>query len=55
MNIALPENLTTELHEAAHYCSIPPDRLITLFVEDGLKLYRESCDEFRGTLDGENQ
>ena len=56
MTLHLTDNLKSELDEAAHYCSIPPEKLASLFVEDGLKLYADSRDEFRDTLfDGEDQ
>ena len=56
MILDLTTNLKSELDEAAHYCSIPPEKLASLFVEDGLKLYRDGRDEFRDTLfDGEDQ
>jgi len=55
MHISINEKSERELTEAAHCCSLPPERLAQLFVEDGLALYRRSPDEFKGTLDGENQ
>jgi hypothetical protein len=56
MTINLTSNQKSELDEAAHYCSLTPEKLASLFVEDGLRLYRDSRDEFRNTLpDGEDQ
>lgn len=55
MTLNLPTNLKSQLDEAAHYCSVPSEKLAELFVEDGLRLYRDSRDEFRDTIDGENQ
>lgn len=55
MHIELNELTKNNLIEASHYCSLPPERLAQLFVEDGLALYRRSPDEFRGSLDGEDQ
>jgi hypothetical protein len=55
MHITLNDKHRRELTEAAHHCSLPPEKLAQLFVEDGLALYRRSPDEFKGTLDGENQ
>jgi hypothetical protein len=56
MTLNLTSNQKSELDEAAHYCSLTPEKLASLFVEDGLRLYRDSRDEFRNTLpDGEDQ
>lgn len=55
MHIEMNETAKNQLIEAAHYCSLPPEKLAQLFVEDGLALYRSSPNEFRGTLDGEDQ
>lgn len=55
MHIKLEEKQQRELTEAAHHCSLPPEKLAALFVEDGLKLYRRHPDEFRSTIDGEDQ
>ena len=55
MHIEINETTKNHLIEASHYCSLPPEKLAQLFVEDGLKLYRRSPDEFRGTLDGETE
>ena len=55
MHIEINETTKNHLIEAAHHCSLPPEKLAQLFVEDGLALYRRSPDEFRGTLDGEDQ
>lgn len=55
MTLTLPENLKSQLNEAARYCSLPPEKLASLFVEDGIKLYRDDRDEFRDTLNGEDQ
>jgi hypothetical protein len=55
MTIDLTTNLKAELDEAAHYCSIPPEKLASLFVEDGLRLYRDSRDDLRDSIDREDQ
>lgn len=55
MTLDLTSNLKSKLDEAAHYCSIPPEKLAALFVEDGLRLYRDNRDELRDTLNGEDQ
>lgn len=55
MHIEINETTKNHLIEAAHYCSLPPEKLAQLFVEDGLELYRRSPNEFRGTLDGETE
>ena len=55
MTLTLPDNLKSQLNEAANYCSLPPEKLASLFVEDGLRLYRDGRDEFRDTIDGEDQ
>jgi hypothetical protein len=54
MILDLTKNLKSELDEAAHYCSLSPEKLASLFVEDGLRLYRDSRDEFRDTVDRED-
>lgn len=54
MTLTLPNNLKSQLDEAAHYCSVPSDKLATLFVEDGLRLYRDSRDELRDSIDSED-
>jgi len=53
MQIALNNTHSQELIEAAHRCSLPPEKLAAMFVEDGLALYRREPNEFRITLDGE--
>ncbi len=55
MQITLNEKSDRELTEAAHYCSLPPEKLAQLFVEDGLELYRRSPNEFGKTLAGDGQ
>jgi hypothetical protein len=55
MTLDLTPQLKANLEQAAHHCSIPPENLARLFVEDGLRLYLDSRDEFRDTLDGEDQ
>jgi len=55
MHIDINENTKSQLIEASHYCSLPPEKLAQLFVEDGLSLYRRDPDEFRGSLDGETE
>ena len=55
MQITLNEKSERELTEAAHYCSLPPEKLAQLFVEDGLELYRSSPSEFGKTLNGDGQ
>jgi hypothetical protein len=54
MTLDLTNNLKSELDEAAHYCSIPPQKLASLFVEDGLRSYRDSRDELRDSIDRED-
>jgi hypothetical protein len=39
MTISLTENLKSELEQTAHHCSIPPEKLASLFVEDGIRSY----------------
>jgi hypothetical protein len=53
MQIEINETAKNQLIEASHYCSLPPEKLAALFVEDGLALYRREPNEFRGTLDAE--
>ena len=55
MQINLSETHNQELTQAAHFCSLPPEKLAQLFVEDGLALYRSGEHEFRGTLNGETE
>lgn len=55
MHIEINETTKNHLIEASHYCSLPPEKLAALFVEDGLKLYRREPNEFRSTVDGETQ
>lgn len=55
MHIDINETTKNQLIEASHYCSLPPEKLAQLFVEDGLALYHRSPDEFKGTVDGETQ
>lgn len=55
MQLNLTETQNKELTQAAHFCSLPPEKLAQLFVEDGLKLYHSSEHEFRGTLNGETE
>ena len=55
MTLNLNTKLQSDLDEAAHYCSIPPEKLASLFVEDGLKLYADSRDELRDSIDREDQ
>jgi hypothetical protein len=53
MQLELNETTKNQLTEASHYCSLPPEKLAALFVEDGLALYAREPNEFRGTFDGE--
>ena len=53
MQLELNENTKNQLIEASHYCSLPPEKLAALFVEDGLASYVREPNEFRGTFDGE--
>jgi uncharacterized protein YihD (DUF1040 family) len=39
MTIHLTNKLTSDLEQAAHHCSISPERLAELFIEDMLKSY----------------
>jgi hypothetical protein len=55
MQITLNDLTHRELTEVAHYCSLPPDKLAQLFVEDGLRLYRREPNEFKSTVVGEDQ
>lgn len=55
MHITLPQNTQRQLQEAAQYCSLPPERLAQLFVEDGLELYRREPNELRENLNGETE
>jgi hypothetical protein len=54
MTIHLTETAMSELEQTAHHCSIPPEKLACLFVEDGLRSYRDSRDELRDSLDHED-
>jgi hypothetical protein len=54
MTIHLTETAKSELEQIAHHCSIPPEKLASLFVEDGLRSYRDSRDELRDSLDHED-
>jgi len=54
MTIHLTENLKAELEQTAHHCSVPPEKLASLFVEDGLRSYRDSRDELRDSIDAED-
>ena len=55
MHITLNDKHYLELTEAAHHCSLPPEKLAALFVEDGLKLYRREPNEFRSTIEGDDE
>jgi hypothetical protein len=55
MLLALTPQMKSELEETAHHCSLPPEKLATLFVEDGLRSYRDSRDELRDSIDREDQ
>lgn len=55
MHIEVNENTKSQLIEASHYCSLPPEKLAALFVEDGLALYARDPDEFKGTFDGQTE
>jgi hypothetical protein len=55
MTLDLTPQLKSQLDEAAHYCAIPAENLARLFVADGLRLYLESRDELKDTLDGEDR
>jgi hypothetical protein len=54
MTLDLTTQIRSDLDEAAHYCSVPPEKLASLFVEDGLRLYRDSRDELRDSIDRED-
>jgi hypothetical protein len=54
MTIHLTETTKSELEQTAHHCSIPPEKLASLFVEDGLRSYRDSRDELRDSIDHED-
>ena len=54
MTLNLTETLKSELEQTAHHCSIPAEKLASLFVEDGLRSYRDSRDELRDSIDRED-
>jgi hypothetical protein len=54
MTLDLTPQLKTELEQTAHHCSIPPEKLAALFVEDSLRSYRDSRDELRDSIDRED-
>jgi propanediol dehydratase small subunit len=58
MTLDLTPQLKANLEQAAHHCSIPPENLARLFVEDSLRSYRDShdeLDELRDSINREDQ
>jgi len=54
MTLDLTPQLQSELEQTAHHCSIPAEKLASLFVEDSLRSYRDSRDELRDSIDRED-
>jgi hypothetical protein len=45
-----------KLDQIAHECSLPPERLVVMFVEDGiLGYFNTTPDEFRSTLNPDEE
>lgn len=53
MQIELNEKTQIQLNEASHYCSLPPERLAALLVQDGLTAYSMEREQFKTTFDNE--
>lgn len=55
MHIDINETTKNQLIEASHYCSLPPEKLAALLVQDGLTAYSMEREHFRSSFDGEDQ
>lgn len=58
MQINLTETQNQELTQAAHFCSLPPEKLAQSFVLQGIEMYCSKDDdlrELRDNLNGETE